>query len=90
MNSQDQNPSASDAQTMGGRPDGLDDCVAEVVERCYAVRLAAGTDLSEEERKRIQEKQGGHHYLPGKDDGPPMDDTDRNTDKVIKPSTRKP
>jgi hypothetical protein len=46
--------------------------------------------LDEAERKRIQDKQGGHHYPPRPDDGPPMDDTDRNTDKVIKPSRRKP
>src|SRR3954451_4705276 len=46
--------------------------------------------LDEAERKRIQEKQGGHHYPPRPEDGPPMDDTDRNTDKVIKPSRRKP
>ncbi|MGX9425476.1 MULTISPECIES: hypothetical protein [Bradyrhizobium] len=43
-----------------------------------------------EEQKRIQEKQGGHHMPPRPDDGPPLDDTDRNTDKVIKPSRRKP
>jgi hypothetical protein len=35
---------------------------------------------------RIQKKQGGHHYPPRPEDGPPMDDTDRNTDKIIKPS----
>jgi hypothetical protein len=46
--------------------------------------------LDEAERKRIQDKQGGHHYPPRPEDGPPMDDTDRNTDKVIKPSKRKP
>jgi hypothetical protein len=46
--------------------------------------------LDEAERKRIQDKQGGHHYPPRPEDGPPMDDTDRNTDKVIKPSRRKP
>jgi hypothetical protein len=38
------------------------------------------------ERERIQKKQGGHHYPPRPEDGPPMDDTDRNTDKIIKPS----
>lgn len=43
-----------------------------------------------DEEKRIQEKQGGHHMPPKADDGPPLDDTDRNTDKVIKPSRRKP
>ena len=40
--------------------------------------------------QRIQAKQGGHHWPPRADDGPPLDDTDRNTDKVIKPSRRKP
>lgn len=40
-----------------------------------------------DEEKRIQEKQGGHHLPPRSDDAP-MDDTDRNTDKVIKPSQR--
>lgn len=42
------------------------------------------------EEKRIQEKQGGHHWPGNADDPPAMDDTDRNTDKVIKPSRRKP
>ncbi|WP_442237673.1 VOC family protein [Rhodopseudomonas pseudopalustris] len=45
---------------------------------------------AEQERRRIQNKQGGHHWPPRADDGPPLDDTDRNTDKVIKPSRRKP
>jgi hypothetical protein len=39
-----------------------------------------------EEQDRIQKKQGGHHYPPRPEDGPPLDDTDRNTDKIIKPS----
>jgi hypothetical protein len=43
-----------------------------------------------EEQERIQKKQGGHHMPPRPEDGPPLDDTDRNTDKVIKPSSRKP
>ena len=43
-------------------------------------------DQSEE--KRIQEKQGGHHMPPKPDDGAPLDDTDRNSDKVIKPSRK--
>jgi hypothetical protein len=43
-------------------------------------------DKSEEQR--IQQKQGGHHMPPRPDDGPPLDDTDRNTDKIIKPSRR--
>ena len=42
----------------------------------------------ESEEKRIQEKQGGHHMPPKRDDGAPLDDTDRNTDKVIKPSRK--
>lgn len=37
------------------------------------------------ERERIQHKQGGHHMPPRPEDGPPLDDTDRNTDKIIKP-----
>jgi len=44
------------------------------------------TDRTEE--KRIQKKQGGHHVPPKPDDGPSLDDTDRNTDKVIKPSQK--
>lgn len=43
-------------------------------------------ELDPAERERIQKKQGGHHYPPRPEDGPPMDDTDRNTDKIIKPS----
>jgi len=35
------------------------------------------------EDKRIQRKQGGHHLPPHPDDGPLLDDTDRNTDTVI-------
>jgi hypothetical protein len=42
------------------------------------------------EEKRIQEKQGGHHMPPRPGDAEPLDDTDRNTDKVIKPSQREP
>jgi hypothetical protein len=42
--------------------------------------------LDPDERERIQKKQGGRHYPPRPEDGPPMDDTDRNTDKIIKPS----
>ena len=79
-------------QTINELLDVLDDRkVADAVERAYALKLAGGeNNLSEEERKRIQEKQGGHHYPPRPDDGPPMDDTARNIDKVIKPSMRKP
>lgn len=39
---------------------------------------------------RIQQKQDGHHMPPRPDDGPPLDDTDRNTDKIVKPSVVKP
>lgn len=42
------------------------------------------------ERERIQNKQGGHRMPPRPDDAPPLDDTDRNSDKVIKPSQRRP
>jgi hypothetical protein len=79
-------------QTINNLLDVLDDQkVAEAVERSYALKLAGGeNNLSEAERNRIQAKQGRHHYPPRPEDGPPMDDTDRNTDKVIKPSTRKP
>ena len=42
----------------------------------------------QKEEKRIQEKQGGHHLPPHADEAPPLDDTDRNTDKIIKPSQR--
>jgi Zn-dependent oligopeptidase len=37
--------------------DALDDDLTKAVERAYATRLTAGTDLSEDEKKRIQEKQ---------------------------------
>jgi hypothetical protein len=52
---------------------GLDDQkVAEVVERSYALKLAGGADnLSEEERRRIQTKQGGHHMPLQPEDGAP-------------------
>ena len=44
---------------------------AEVVERSYALKLAGGADnLSEEERRRIQTKQGGHHMLLQPEDDP--------------------
>ena len=78
-------------QTINKLLDVLDDQkVADAVERSYALKLAGGeNNLSEEERKRIQEKQAGHHY--GRpEDGPPMDGTDRNTDEVSKPSKRSP
>jgi hypothetical protein len=65
---------------------GLDEGVTGSVERSYAHRLTEGSDLSEEEKQRIQKKQGGHHMPPRPADGPPLDDTDRNTDKIIKPS----
>jgi hypothetical protein len=39
------------------------------------------------EQARIQAKQGGHH-LPPRAEKAPLDDTDRNSDKVIKPSQR--
>lgn len=39
---------------------------------------------SKAESKRIQKKQGGHH-LPPNAPAQPLDDTDRNTDKIIKP-----
>ena len=78
-------------QTINKLLDVLDDRkVANAVKRSYALKLAGGeNNLSEEERKRIQEKQAGHHY--GRpEDGPPTDDTDRNTDEVSKPSKRSP
>lgn len=37
------------------------------------------------EAERIQKKQGGHHLPAHPDDGPPLDDTDRNSDRIIKP-----
>lgn len=42
----------------------------------------------EREEERIQKKQGGHHYRSSREDAP-LDDTDRNTDKVIKPQQNK-
>lgn len=46
-------------------------------------------DKEKSEQDRIQKKQGGHHLPPRADDGPPLDDTDRNTDKIIKPAQNK-
>ena len=59
-------------QTINNLLDILDDQkVAEVVERSYALKLAGGADnLSEEERRRIQTKQGGHHMLLQPEDDP--------------------
>ncbi len=37
------------------------------------------------EKERVQQKQGGHHMPPRPEDGPPLDDTDRSTDKIIEP-----
>ena len=42
------------------------------------------------DQARIQNKQGSHHMPSRSDDGPPLDDTDRNTDKFIKPSAAHP
>jgi hypothetical protein len=50
---------------------------------------AAPHKEKDKERKRIQEKQGGHHMPPDPDDHPALDDTDRNTDKIIKPAQNK-
>lgn len=44
-----------------------------------------GGQYDQDEARRIQKKQGGHH-LPPRDDEPAMDDTDRNSDRIIKPS----
>jgi len=41
--------------------DDLEDEVIKIVEHSYAERLTAGTDLSPEEAKRIQEKAGRRH-----------------------------
>jgi hypothetical protein len=48
-----------------------------------------GAQSELEEQRRIQRKQGGHHMPPRPDDGPPLDDTDRNTDKIIDPVKRR-
>lgn len=40
------------------------------------------------EKTRIQQKQGGHHMPPHPGEGPPLDDTDRGTDKIIQPTLR--
>jgi hypothetical protein len=58
--------------------------------RSLPLEIATMPRSDKEERQRIQQKQGGHHMPPKPDDGPPLDDTDRNSDKVIKPSQRKP
>jgi hypothetical protein len=50
--------SAAEDRTID-RPAGIpdDEEVVEVVERSYATRLSEAADLSEEERRRIQQKQ---------------------------------
>jgi hypothetical protein len=67
-------------QTINKLLDVLDDQkVAEAVESSYALKVTGGeNNLSEEERKRVQEKQGGPRYPSRAEDGPPTDDTDRN------------
>jgi hypothetical protein len=74
-------------ETINKLLDVLDDQqVADAVERSYALKLAGGeNNLSEEERKRIQQKQGG----PSRpEDSSLTDDTSRNTDNISKPSKR--
>lgn len=51
--------------------------------------VSAAESADKAEARRIQEKQGGHHMPPSPDDGPPLDDTDRNTDRIIKPGENK-
>jgi hypothetical protein len=74
---------------MAYRPYGISACFFCLRWR-RPLEIATMPRLDNEEGQRIQQKQGGHHMPPKPDDGPPLDDTDRNSDKVIKPSTRKP
>jgi hypothetical protein len=40
---------------------------------------------AQSEKQRNQKEQGGHHRPLQPGDGPPLDDTDRTTDKIVKP-----
>jgi hypothetical protein len=46
-------------------------------------------DMDKKDEKRAQDKQEGHSLPPNATENP-MDDTDRNTDKVIDPSQQIP
>jgi hypothetical protein len=61
------------------------DAEQQVLREQPANRDQPGGPSAQDDKQRIQHKQGGHHLTPG-DDEPAMDDTDRNTDKIIKPS----
>lgn len=62
---------------------GIKDIVRSLFIETVGVSAAGLSEKAEE--RRIQDKQGGHHLPPAPGDGPPLDDTDRNTDKVIEP-----
>ena len=46
--------------------------------------------MDNKDEKRVREKQQGGHHLPPNTTENPMDDTDRNSDKVIDPSRQIP
>jgi hypothetical protein len=47
-------------------------------------------DMDRKDEKRSQDEKPGGHHLPPKATENPMDDTDRNSDKVIEPSQQIP
>lgn len=70
MKNQNRNHHGDILEATAGASDILDEKVSEAVERSYAARLTEGTDLSEEEKKRIQEKQAGSSPSPRPDREP--------------------
>jgi hypothetical protein len=60
-------------------------CASKVVSEHAYVEL----DMDKKDEKRAQDKQEGHSLPPNATENP-MDDTDRNTDKVIDPSQQIP
>jgi len=60
----------ADTPTKADATDALDEDLARAVERSYAKRLSTGTNLSEDEKRRIHEKQRSE----GSDDVAAADD----------------
>lgn len=74
-------PSSNDSEVPMNANDFVRSLQTEILGAPYATP-------DHEEKKRIQQKQGGHHMPPRPEDGPPLDDTDRGTDKIIQPVRR--
>jgi hypothetical protein len=73
-------PSSNDSEVPMNANDFVRSLQTEILGAPYAT--------PNEEKKRIQQKQGGHHMPPRPEDGPPLDDTGRGTDKIIQPVRR--